>query len=170
MKEHPILFKGEMVRAILSGIKIQTRRTNLKTKYAVGDHLWVKETMNFHGENTIEDGFYGPELQYSADHEPVSEWFPENPKRRVIPSLFMPRKASRITLEVTAIRKERLQDITVRDCLEEGISHDFDPSDPKGSACRVLGAYETLWTSINGPGSWESNPTVKVITFRRLTP
>lgn len=177
MREHPILFKAEMVRAILAGQKTQTRRTNLKTKYAVGDRLWVKETT----VNVEVHGFVGPVYAESEEGHAYREWGlgpdpvevePEDLKLRS--ALFMSRKMSRITLEVTAVREERLQDINETDCIAEGVSGipymlpgDKAPFLMESMAeCR----YRSLWESINGPGSWDENPTVKVITFKRLTP
>ena len=83
------------------------------------------------------------------------------------PSIHMPRWASRITLEVTGVRVERLQDISEADAEAEGI--DFIrhyPDADETLTAKVL--YEVLWESINGPGSWEANPWVWVIDFRRL--
>ncbi len=87
----------------------------------------------------------------------------------------MPRWASRITLEIEAVRVERLIEITREDCIAEGVSVVGNP--PKwgveGSG-RCLcwmqpeGAYRELWESINGLGSWDANPWVWVIQFRRV--
>ena len=97
------------------------------------------------------------------------------------PSTHMPRWASRITLEVTGVLVERLQDISEKDAQAEGIERTEDffgcpcwrvygepdggdvvaPDDP-------IGSYRSLWESINGPGSWEQNPFVWVINFRRV--
>lgn len=91
------------------------------------------------------------------------------------PSMFMPRWASRITLEVTGVRVERLQDISAADCISEGIGFEarygghclpdgshFHADDPRES-------YWSLWEAINGPGSVEANPWVWVISFRRVS-
>jgi len=83
----------------------------------------------------------------------------------------MPRWASRILLEIVAIRVERLQDISGADCIAEGIA-----SAPGGwwsgatgqSSPTPVGAYALLWESIHGPGLWAANPWVWVIEFRRL--
>lgn len=86
-------------------------------------------------------------------------------KRR--PSIHMPRWASRITLEVTGVRVERLQDISEQDALSEGITYHDLPNnglDPM----RARTWFRGLWESINGPGSWALNPYVWVIQFRRL--
>jgi len=168
LKEHPILFKAEMVRAILSGQKTQTRRTNLKTKYAVGDRMWVKETWT--DRDDVGDQI---EVIFRADGEEYEDGngFGYEPKWK--PSLFMSRKQSRITLEVTAVREERLQDISEADCIAEGVSGipymlpgDKAPFMMDSMAqCR----YRALCESINGPRSWDENPVVKVISFKRVT-
>jgi hypothetical protein len=84
-------------------------------------------------------------------------------KKSPLPSIFMPRWASRITLGITGIRVERLQEISQRDCLEEGLD--------------LLGwklptrKYQELWDSINGKKyPWSSNPWVWVLEFRRMNP
>jgi len=86
----------------------------------------------------------------------------------------MPRHASRITLEITAVRVERLQDISEADCVAEGappshasidrISREFGYADFPRSW------YAQLWEQINGPGSWAANPWVWCISFSRVTP
>lgn len=81
------------------------------------------------------------------------------------PSIHMPRWASRITLEVTGVRVERLQDISGPDCWAEGIECAGWDSEKYGS---VTHCYRDLWESINGPGSWEKNPWVWVVEFKRV--
>lgn len=128
MKERPILFNGEMVRAILDGRKTQTRREvknpdraiegcdisglidqqnvigNFCPYGKVGDRLWVRET--FSANEFME-------CKYAASHErPPCGW---------TPSIHMPRWASRITLEITNVRVDRLQDISETDAAAEGM-------------------------------------------------
>jgi len=196
MKERPILFSTEMVRSILDGRKSQTRRivkpqpesidhknhkiipyngTNeflqkyLKCPYGQpGDVLWVRETWS---PIEFEDGTH---FRYKAS-------FVENnclnPKWR--PSIFMPKEASRIKLKVTNIRVERLQDITGKDAVDEGIEYDdelrgwinynkYIPSDAFGGNNGSIRSYKSLWESINGKGSWEKNPFVWVIEFKKI--
>lgn len=206
MTEKPILFSGEMVRAILEGRKTQTRRVvklpkekgkeyrfdgawkdgpkpfnageylhlpfrNLadgpngwEHEMSVrefcphgnpGDLLWVRETWRPQDGMTIECR-YQDEIEYRADGNRPKEptdccWKP---------SIFMPRWASRITLEIIGVRVERLQDISSADAIAEGVPVD-DP----------IHDYQILWDSINGkrPGcSWLSNPFVWAISFRRV--
>lgn len=88
------------------------------------------------------------------------------------PAIFMPRAASRITLEVTEVRVERLQDISEADAQAEGCALEcMTPTgDDSGSAIYGPGGYLALWDSINGPGSWEANPWVWAVSFKRITP
>lgn len=192
MKERPILFSGPMVRAILDGRKTQTRRVvkgealrwlspevgfaptfvanpeNSLCPYGgPGDRLWVRET-HYVESAGYEDGT-GRRIFYRASDgdAPISLWRP---------SIFMPRWASRLTLEVTAVRVERVQDISGEDAKAEGCDasgcweHDHDPEDLGCLDSRVP-TYRALWDSINGkrPGcAWADNPWVWVIAFRRL--
>lgn len=77
----------------------------------------------------------------------------------------MPRWASRITLEVESVRVERLQDISEEDAVAEGIL----PFSSSPSKIPVM-QFQDLWEAINGPGSWDANPCVWVVTFKRIMP
>jgi hypothetical protein len=100
----------------------------------------------------------------------MSEWAIDG--RRWTPSIHMRREHSRITLEVTGVRVERLNDISEADALAEGV----DPAGPVGyipasdrmGRCRYQ--YANLWNEINGPDSWDANPFVWVVEFRRVQP
>ena len=85
---------------------------------------------------------------------------------RWAPSLCMPRWASRLTLEVTDVRVQRLQDISEEDARAEGVEPDRDYWPDPARAHRV--AFHWLWDSIHGEGAWESNPWVWALTFRRV--
>ena len=188
MKERPILFSGGMVRAILDGSKTQTRRIakefnempNLDgilrrfpnqegCPYGTpGDRLWVRETFA-QGVEGCPGG-----ISYRADHFDPKGDGPAHPMKWR-PSIFMPRIASRILLEITDVRVQRLQEISEEDARAEGVT-DFAGRWWDGSPV-VCGkwnapseAFAALWESINGTGSWEANPWVWVITFRRLEP
>lgn len=178
VKERPIIFYGPMVRAILEGRKTQTRRItrfsssgrielhgrqwHISDPNAIracpygqpGDRLWVRETWC-----RTAAGY----TQYRADDKR------EQPYWTLLkwkPSIHMPRLASRITLEITDVRVERLQDITHRDALSEGVEYDVSKQD--GSP---LSRFENLWNSINAKRgySWESNPFVWVLSFNVVT-
>jgi len=92
------------------------------------------------------------------------------------PSIHMPRWASRITLEITDVRVERLQDISEDDCLAEGIAQVVREKLPGIQQCGEydtidvdpVAEYRDLWESINGPESWAANPWVWVIGFKKL--
>lgn len=241
VKERPVLFSGEMVKAILAGRKTQTRRVvawsnstvlgypaktywpNLHFdlaekrnqslvggmgdihlavpwrhpndseiplaecgKYAVrpkwepGDRLWVRETFYVdhvdyaHGERLPKEAPDGVDefLYYPADADGAKSWcchlIPEcscgsigKPKARS--SIHMPRWASRITLEVTGVRVERVQDIDVKDAAAEGWDEETAGQHP-------YGWYRDLWESINGKGSWAANPWVWAVSFKVFAP
>ena len=145
-----------------------------------GDRLWVREShWWFKDEHDPVIGYMPPPLtiddvSYRADGD--------DGRKVWRPSIHMPRWASRITLEVTGVRVERLQDISTFDCWAEGIegapphgvhvervdelvrwSDGVMRDDPKQ-------AYRLLWESINGAGSWDENPWVWVVEFKRAAP
>lgn len=209
-KERPILFSGPMVRAILEGRKTQTRRVvkhqpikgdvyptkddgiwGAQTERSVtsyfacphgqpGDRLWVRETWGLLDTQPCD----GPEratIGYRADGDGNA---PNGRYQLWRPSIFMPRWASRLTLEILRIRVERLQDITEDDCIDEGVPHDGlvgyyceegDPNDPEdigAHRCNWRAGYKQLWDSLNaarGHG-WDKNPWVWVIEFKRIKP
>jgi hypothetical protein len=84
---------------------------------------------------------------------------------KTISPIHMPRWASRITLEITEVRVQRLQDISDEDALAEGIY----PTMTGLYLTSAVAAYETLWESINGSDSWADNPWVWALTFKRAT-
>lgn len=203
MKDRPILFNAPMVRAALDGSKTQTRRVVKLTDAAhvkeprghrrwhpgdpdatqacpygqPGDRLWVRETWlktnpwSAGGHHT-----YGYRASDAIE-------FPDAVWR---PSIHMPRIASRITLEITGVRVERLQDISEADAKAEGvkIKEKFvtakTPSHAEHRAflagvqhlfsksLQSTLAYACLWQSINGPTSWAANPWVWVVEFKAL--
>ncbi len=154
----------------------------------VGDRLWVRETWNL-SSNT-----HGHEcLFYRADGEDYDQYSqmmrlwdsaakawkiaptetPTVPPETWKPAIHMPRWASRITLEITGVKVERLQDITYDDVMAEGCPPERedapypDPNDP-GSWFGPSRWFRDLWETINGPGSWDANPWVWAIEFRRM--
>lgn len=124
---------------------------------APGDRLWVRETFHScpHCPQHQPRGY----TAYRSDEKPLP---PKCAAHGWRPSIFMRRHASRITLEVTDVRVERLQAITEADACAEGIGS------PLTRDCKVP-VYAGLWDSINAKrGSWASNPWVWVIEFRRI--
>lgn len=169
MKERPILFSPPMVAAILNEQKWQTRRIvknqpandqipvdDLRCPYGQpGDRLWVRETW----AATDNDGL-GITYLYKADGDDTG-----NPAIRWQPSIFMPRTASRLTLELTSVRVERLQDISASDCRAEGLR----PDDELSLLWRdnIRDKYRILWNSLNAKRGygWDVNPWVWVLAF-----
>lgn len=141
-----------------------------------GDRLWVRETWHHTGDHIACEnvGFghehVGPCYEYAADFD--DETRAQNAWR---PSLFMPRRASRITLEVTSVRIERLDAITEEDARAEGVTpFKHDPEGDCWTARRDVhrSAFEYLWGEINGwtgPKAFAENPWVWVVAFRRLS-
>lgn len=184
MKERPIIFSGDMVRAILAGTKTQTRRVIKPQPYRVhlpaiyckrkgqygldacpygvpGDRLWVRETWR----DDSYDCEWGTRMQYSYRAD-----FPHGDGGgNWRPSIHMPRHASRILLEITGVRAEHLQDITNEDCYAEGITQEqaneqwYDGPHPES-------VFANLWDSLNAKRGygWDVNPWVWVIEFKPL--
>jgi hypothetical protein len=177
--EHPILFSGPMVRAILEGRKTQTRRVIRNPSRLVnlmmageagewcpygqtGDLLWVRETWAPNEVLPIADRPSGAAI-YRADERYSATWRP---------SIHMPRWASRLTLRLTDVRVQRLQEITGRDAVAEGIEKvpaKNVPPELAGawSANETVFAFARLWDSINAKRgySWDSNPFCWALTF-----
>lgn len=243
VKQRPILFSGEMVRAILDGRKTQTRRVVKESVSAkemgkdvlpminrngawlkpcewspyghIGDRLWVRETWRI-GAWAMDDNEFC--IDYKADNSQRRQWLKceddelwerlciqsvddaekaglemdenctyhwehgESPCRWR-PSIHMPRWASRINLEITDVRVERIQDISIGDAISEGIPQTY------GEALNVFGEgklvgrenhiwdnftsienFRWLWDSINADRGfgWDVNPWVWALTFKRV--
>lgn len=227
IKERPILFNDEMVRAILEGRKTQTRRIakNIERaptfrsgwkacrKYSAvsidtpahmlgrycpigkpGDRLWVRETWSdvnlqgapgiaYRADNDIRDlmdepGFHDEDGAFNYDDERVkpyqfavwSEDLLSGTEGRWRPSIHMPRWASRITLEITDVRVERLQNISDEDSADEGVTAPIGSPRAYGAVTKQFARdqFMRLWESINGPDSWQVNPWVWVVEFKRI--
>jgi len=149
-----------------------------------GDRLWVRETCL---AEELPDGLDG--VRYLADEAFLAiESTPEGADRwlalryygkrpspvapvKTVPAIHMPRWASRITLEVTGVRVERLQDISEADALAEGsFSWAGEHDTPVRDLLEARLVYRQLWESINGPGSWDANPWVWAAEFKRVKP
>jgi hypothetical protein len=138
-----------------------------------GDRLWVRETF------AKIDGQTRPwiETDYRATYAHGDRLGDHlGMKKRWTPAIHMPRAASRITLEITEVRVERLQAISEADARAEGVV--YDPGEGgtfwvPGAGCTsdsAVDAYRKLFESINGPGSWDANPWVWAISFWRIAP
>lgn len=212
MKERPILFNGEMVRAILDGRKTQTRRavkppeggtiigyggpgiamaslgyfddcehvSTVVSPYGKpGDRLWVRETFcPIYPQDQHYNGGGPIEYDYAATYKHgyrLGDLLGE--KKKWTPSIHMPRRASRIQLEIISVRVERLKDISDDDVIAEGTYSEVTGQTLTRQrdgfqAIRISGCnkldYMMLWDSIHGPGSWDVNPWVWVVEFNRV--
>lgn len=200
MKERPIIFSPEMVIAILDGRKTQTRRVikpqpskyidgephwniggyrlrkevsnPLPRPYNIGDRMWVRESFAVgKGYDWLKPGLMPWERcalrkWYKADQEQIDL----ESRGRWRPSIHMPRWASRITLEITNVRVERVRDISTADIYKEGITDTYPGcSERLGGRQEYLNReFANLWNSINekrGFG-WDVNPWVWVVEFK----
>ena len=201
MADRPILFSAPMVRALLAGTKTQTRR-GLKPlpnrtiffdlgkaglnqfqspRIAVGDRLYVREhwraAADYDGHSPAKSHKGKPVLPnfamiaYEAD-TPLPDGVGKHRQ-----GMHLPRWASRLTLTVTDVRVERLNEISREDAIAEGLmkvghappmavemgcNWGFEGDDRYGSP---ISAYASLWDHINGAGAWESNPWVVCYSF-----
>lgn len=141
-----------------------------------GDRLWVRETFLDTFGTGVEHRDQGGNLQryaFAADCLPGS-YGDEARKAYGLkwkPSIHMPRAASRILLEITGVRVERLQAIGEADARAEGVT--IEDRHTVGYCTGEflppsIRAYRDLWESINGAGSWDANPWVWVVEFRRV--
>ncbi|MFV0892431.1 hypothetical protein [Pseudomonas kurunegalensis] len=137
-----------------------------------GDRLWVRET---HKIATGKAGDSQACVRYEADGDyqakvlPLPEAIGPRTFDRTRPSIHMPRWASRILLEITAVRVELLQDITEEQAEAEGVNflRHVPDADETLTASQL---FECLWSSINGDESWNGNPWVWVVEFKRIEP
>ncbi len=154
----------------------------------VGDRIWVKET-HWRWGKWMKNGLNAkgkPRWRFRAFNHDFGVRFtaPAPPPKRgklgwhKRPSIFMPRLASRILLEIVKVRAERLQDISEKDAIAEGapkptgsIGHYPAPwATGKPGPITYVQTYEKLWKSINGVASWDANDFVWVIEFKRIKP
>lgn len=198
MRDHPILFNGAMVRAILAGQKTQTRRVvkghaldwlgkaQFTPEYVAnpgndlcpfgqpGDRLWVRETT----VNVEKHGYLGPVYLESEEGRdclnfglaPAPDDMTEVEPHEVTlrASIHMPRSMCRLVLEITAVRVERLQAITEADAVAEGLSQTGSGSWLPGPCDHPEWAFHQLWAQVYGEPAWEANPWVWVLEFKRV--
>lgn len=198
MKERPIIFNDEMVRAILDGRKTQTRRIVKNQKHPhgywckpdevvsefvggtcaircpyghLGDRLWVREA--FGRKVRSVGGTPHESVAYRATEPDAAYCYDCNGSRLPMkwkPSIHMPRWASRILLEVTNVRVERLQSITEEGAEREGAPPAFTHPGITwvSSRPRYAWGFHKIWAEIYGQDSWEENPWVWVVEFKRI--
>jgi hypothetical protein len=235
MKERPIIFTADSVRAILEGKKTMTRRvimpqpilhntcdgqfidwrsmvTKVRNKDIIhdymtnrcpygqpGDSLWVRETWKpgaWRDDGRVAiDYKSSPELTNTpwlypenfdelwpewtdeiiasglkSDEDGMFHWKPGKSPMRWRPSIFMPRWASRLTLEITGVRVERLQEIGMKDCLREGVDKTEEGKLLHGS--HLVYSFAKLWDGINAKRGFpfSSDPWVWVLSFKVIKP
>ena len=204
VKTKPILFSAPMVRALLNGSKTQTRRVVKPLKGEEldpdgvydfypgdierercpygheGDLLWVRETLEC-GEGTLDYAEGGDVCSYLETDKEAAVWdrYVKNEHGLCggkIPSIFMPRWASRLTLEIDDVRVQRLKSISISDAIAEGIERTSANSFRSylsgghivapGIDTAAIASYFTLWESINGSESLAADPWVYAIKFK----
>ena len=150
MTQRPILFSAEMVRAILDGSKTQTRR-KMKPQPSTVDDAGRWYRMESGGESLMNSAYPCP---YGKPGD----------------TLCVPETEPRITLRITDVRVERLQDVSRQDCVAEGCAggHGSIPGYPYSATPREH--FHHIWNTIYGAGAWEANPWVWVISFERVNP
>ncbi|EDL3511768.1 hypothetical protein ABPE25_003473 [Salmonella enterica subsp. enterica serovar Newport] len=134
----------------------------------VGDHIWVRETFRVHSRATdVATLVYRASVRNSWTKQthrvPVAVCNKPVTPEKWTPSIHMPRWASRITLEITDVRVERLNSISDSDASKEGCCI----ADMESGDC-LSDVFTRLWTSIYGDDSWQANPWVWVIEFKRV--
>ncbi|WP_421193939.1 hypothetical protein [Aeromonas jandaei] len=194
MTERPVIFNGEMIRAILAGRKTQTRRIMKPQPEPVpgkpGEYWWPAKA--FETMVKMSDfqrvGFEGAAADASpfgriGDRLWVRETFGDCGVRLVYradaddgascqvtrwtPSIHMPRSVCRLLLEITDVRVERLNDINEQDALAEGMDDGTSPAAiAAGWFEKPRRAFRRLWERIYGQESWDSNPWVWVVEFK----
>jgi hypothetical protein len=186
MTDRPIIFSAPMIRALLDGRKTQTRRIyrvppgsyveqgriwamtdgcphgDAALPYAPGDRLWCKEVWGLGISDHGDCPRYKATLDYMCGDKIVSPH--EGPFAWKSPR-FMPKRFSRLTLLVTDVRVQRLQEISSADAIAEGCppyansaTIDCDTPNPRDD-------FKRLWNGIHGPDAWDANPWVAAISF-----
>lgn len=180
MRTFPLTFSAEMVKAMLAGKKCMTRRLPTSPVFhaVTGDLIWVKEVWAaiWPGDNPVP--LVNCDLEYRADTGAVfpGEWpeeerlHPDCPRWRS--PRFMPKFASRLTLEVVEVEPQQLKQITDVEAIYEGIEY----CNAAGGKYHIAGsdryfdrprdAFAYLWDSLHGKGAWDENPEVAAISFK----
>lgn len=187
MKVRPIIMSKPMVLALLAGAKTQTRRIMKNPEYygcttgdcphdkqvecdasmrdlspygKPGDLLYVRESLRLFNTVEEETGKHGLAAYYNAGGGDMQTWvWNGRSDTAMIPSIHMPRKLSRLTLELTDIRFQHLNNISHEDAFAEGAPAPDDAYTRKDS-------FMLVWEKINGSDSWKENPLVWALTFK----
>jgi len=169
MAVRPIIFSGAMVNALLSGRKTQTRRlaTSPLRRCEPRDLLYVRENW----QEVAEGCLCITQADYPQCVPAHFENVPPIEEIKWRPSIHMPRRLSRLTLEVTGVRVEPLQAISAADAEAEGVfrhiaPHSIDKVFREERGPIAVRYYRELWESLHGAGSWAACPDVLVLTFK----
>lgn len=186
MKAHPIIFSAPMVRALLEGRKTQTRRI---IKPQPSGQLFPREGKTFWMPGGFSDSSEPVDCRYGGPgdllwvRETWREDSPDDPEAAVYaatppqklpsgfrwkPSIHMPRWASRLTLRITDVRVQRLQDISESDAIAEGLittGAEYSFGDGFAKWVEPKSAYAHLWNVINGRDSWALNSWIWALSF-----
>lgn len=182
MTDRPIIFSGPMVLALLDGSKTQTRRLARRTtprriggghypaptiwqKVQPGDRLWVREAFRLRDDQDAKppsQDWWKSGAWYFADDPALEPSGCGGGAGKLRPSIHMPRWASRLTLAVSEVRRQRVQDISRNDCGYEGFRLGLT-----GRGMPSPYDFERFWCSLHSkPGAlWEDNPEVVALTF-----
>jgi len=189
--EHYIVDQERFENALKHGVFmfscdcIECRRDNthmacLKAPYQVGDRLWVKESYRvdekynhlkpseLYGNFVVRYESDKERLKFTYEISDLADWVKlstDFSPGRLRPSIFMPKKIARIWLEVTSVRAERLQDISVEDMIKEGLRTKLREHNAKVA---LDAKWNSLWYSIHGKFSMDENPWVWVYEFKRV--
>lgn len=185
---------ADRLRGLWDPVSNPTGRSGayLRVPIMTGDLIWVRETWNAFSFSQDGDEAWPTKTIPTADEmqeirdmacrvdvqavyqesDRAQKWFSDQKWR---PGIHMPRWASRITLEVTDVRVQRLQDISAKDATEEGIERlrcdgldgfrNYLSSDPMERVA-MIPSFKSLWNSINGPGAWDQNPWIVAYSFK----
>ena len=153
----PVFFSAPEIRALLDGGKTQDRTicvspSNLESPSRPGDLLWLREPYGLQADVSRYASSVPIFYRATDEQENVGRW---------AAAIRMPRGYSRLTLELTGSRKERLQDITEADAVAEG----FRP-DTISETRAAIDQFRAHWCEKHGADSWDANPLVRVREFR----
>lgn len=184
MADKPIIFSGPMVNALLAGRKTQTRRIirdysaddfvandsimgpkalRIAAKFRVGDRLWVREQCATWGDIATDAAYRA--TMGEADWTDLLHDAKNGAPWKVRTSIHMPRWASRLTLIVTDVRVQRLQDISEADAMADGVDAVTMDDVPRQATMSRRSDFAAFWNSLHGPQAWGANPWVVALTF-----
>jgi len=148
------------------------KAARFRLRFREGDQLWVRESIGrrtaslfgIEAKNGVEEACYIADDAdvVNADGFNICPWWD---RKGAIPGIHMPRWASRLTLTVTDVRVQRLQEISEADAIAEGAGHAYGDAFHSGSALTDRRRFELLWTDINGADSWDANPWIAAVSF-----